>query len=107
MDATTFSSSGRPDRTFAIAVAVVALFGAAELIAIGAHYTGKARAARQASQALVITTQPAATTPVPAPGAAISPTTGTAPATTVAPIAPTSTAQASPARQRFRPPNGC
>ncbi len=96
MDATTFSSSGRPDRTFAIAVAVVALFGAVELIAIGAHYTGKARAARQASQAPVITTEPAVTTPVPAPGAAISPTTGTAPATTVAPDAPTSTAQASP-----------
>ncbi len=96
MGATIFSSSGRPDRTFAIAVAVVALFGAAELIAIGAHYAGKARAARKANQALVVTAEPAVTTPAPAAAAA---TPGSAPAASAAPTAATSTAKASPSSE--------
>ena len=67
MGATTFSPPGRPDRTFAVAVAIVALFGAAQIIAVGAHYAGKWRAARDASQALVVTAQPAVATPAAAP----------------------------------------
>lgn len=66
MGAATFSPSGRPDRTFPIAVAVVALFGAAQLIAVGAHYAGKWRAARHANQALIVTASPAVSTPAPA-----------------------------------------
>ncbi|MDQ6625365.1 MAG: hypothetical protein M3Y69_04365, partial [Verrucomicrobiota bacterium] len=65
MEATSLSSPVRPDRTFAIAAAVVALFGAAQLIAVGAYYAGKARDARQANQALVVSAQPAVATPVP------------------------------------------
>ncbi|MBA2743298.1 MAG: tetratricopeptide repeat protein [Chthoniobacterales bacterium] len=59
----TFSPSHpQPDRTFAIAIAAVALFGAAQLIAIGAHYAGKARSARAASHAPVTSAQPAVQT---------------------------------------------
>lgn len=91
MSTTTFTPDGRPDRTFAIAVAIVSLFGAAELVAVGAHYIGQARAARQANQALVVTAQPAVATP-PA-------TASTAPATegTPATTAPAASAAAQPA----------
>lgn len=89
MAVTTFSPGGRPDRTFAIAVAIVALFGAAEIIAVSAHFIGKARAARQASQALVVTAQPAVATRPPATSGA--PATEAVPPTTAA--APTAAAQ--------------
>lgn len=83
----TFSPSHpQPDRTFAIAIAAVALFGAAQLIAIGAHYAGKARAARAASHAPATAGQPAAQTqPYAATPAASAP-------------APAATAAASPAQ---------
>jgi hypothetical protein len=86
MATTTFSPPGRPDRTVAIAIAVVALFGAAQLIAIGAHYVARARAARQANQALVVTAQPAVATPAPQATAAV-------------PSATAATAQSSPSSE--------
>ncbi len=92
MPATTFTSPGRPDRTFAIAVALAALLGAAQLIAVGSYYTGRARAARQAAQPAVVAMEPAAPTATPAPAAEV-------PATVVAPIAtppPAPAAQPSP-----------
>jgi tetratricopeptide (TPR) repeat protein len=89
MAVTTFSPGGRPDRTFAIAVAIVALFGAAQIIAVGAHYIGKARAARQASQALVVSAQPAVATPPPAATAAAPVVEAAAPSATPAPTAAT------------------
>lgn len=95
MATTTLSPSGGPDRTFAIAVAVVALFGAAQVIAVGAHYVGKARAAREANQALVVTAKPA----VPTPAATAATTTAdntAAPAASAAPSASAATAQGSP-----------
>lgn len=55
MRATTFTSPGSPDKTFAIAVATAAILGAAELLAVVLHYTGRNRAAAL---------QPAAPTPV-------------------------------------------
>ena len=99
MGAATFSPSGRPDRTFPIAVAIVALFGAAQLIAVGAHYAGKMRAARQAEQALVVTAAPAVATPPaatapPAETPATTTTTEAAPPATPAPTAAATAAQA-------------
>ena len=92
MRATPFPSSTRPDHTFRIAVIAAAVLGAAELIAVGVYYTGRARAARQASEA-VVAAQPMA----PAPAATATPPTAvaqpSAPATTTAPA---STAQTTP-----------
>ncbi|MBA3882458.1 MAG: hypothetical protein H0X73_07010 [Chthoniobacterales bacterium] len=101
MVAPSFSSPEpeRPDRTFAIALVVVALLGAAELIAVGAHYAGIALARRQAAQALVVPAQPAVTTPAAAASAAAPVTSGSVPAATVAPGAATSTVQASPSAE--------
>jgi hypothetical protein len=73
MRATTFSSSTRPDKTFRIAVTAAAVIGAAEILAVALHYTGKARAARKAAEPAVAA-QPAA--PTAAPSAA--PTTAAA-----------------------------
>ena len=44
-----FTSSGRPDKTFTIAVAAAAVLGAAELLAVALHYTARNRTARQAA----------------------------------------------------------
>lgn len=94
MEATSLTPPVRPDRTFAIAAAVVALFGAAQLIAIGAYYAGKARDARQANQALVVTAQPAVATP--AATAATTTAETSAPPATAAPTAAAAVAAASP-----------
>ncbi|MFN2476058.1 MAG: tetratricopeptide repeat protein [Chthoniobacterales bacterium] len=94
MEATSLTPPVRPDRTFAIAAAVVAVVGAAQLIAVGAHYAGKARAARQANQALVVTAQPAVATP--AATAATTNAQTAAPAASVAPSVAATTAAASP-----------
>jgi tetratricopeptide (TPR) repeat protein len=102
MEATSLSSPVRPDRTFAIAAAVVALFGAAQLIAVGAYYAGKARAARQANQALVVSAQPAVATPAPT---AATVTADTLPAASIAPtvattaVTPPATGAASPSAE--------
>ena len=91
MSATTFPSPKRPDRTFAIAVALAALLGAAQLIAVGSHFAGRMRAARKAAEPAVVATQPAAPQPTAAPDTQ-------APATIVAPVAspPPAAAQPSP-----------
>jgi len=92
MPATTFTSPGRPDRTFAIAVALAALLGASQLIAVGSYYAGRARAARKAAQPAVVAMEPATPAATPAPAAEV-------PATVVAPIAtppPAPAAQPSP-----------
>ena len=93
MSATTFPSPKRPDRMFATAVALAALLGAAQLIAVGSYYAGRARAARQAeAPPVAVATPSAAVQPTPEP-------TAQAPATAVAPVAsppPTAAATASP-----------
>src|SRR6187399_232510 len=95
MPATTFPSSPRPDKTFRIAVIAAAVLGAAELIAVGAHYAGRARAERKANEpAAVVATQPVAT--MPAPAAAVAQPTATAPAAAASPAVPTSVAQTTP-----------
>jgi hypothetical protein len=88
MRATTFPPSTRPDKTFRIAVIAAAVLGAAELIAIGVYFGGRARSARQTDQP-VAAIQPAA-----APAATAAPTTQTAPPPTT--TAPTSVAQTTP-----------
>jgi len=75
MSATTFHSPGRPDKTFAIAIGIVAILGAAELAAVALHYAARARAARQAAPPAEVIEQPGA------------PTT-TAPDATSQPVAP-------------------
>jgi hypothetical protein len=86
MRATTFPPSTRPDKTFRIAVIAAAVLGAAELIAVGVYYGGRARAARQANEP-VVAAQPAA------PAATAAPTAQAAPPPTTA---PTSVAQTTP-----------
>ncbi|MEO5720748.1 MAG: hypothetical protein ABIR71_04665 [Chthoniobacterales bacterium] len=49
MRVTMFNSAGRPDKTFAIAIAAAALVGAAELLAVAFHFTARARANRPAT----------------------------------------------------------
>lgn len=90
MPATTFSSPGRPDKTFAIAVALAALLGAAQLIAVASHYAGRYRAARKAAEP-VVAVQPAVPAPTAAPAAEV-------PATAVAPVAPAATPPAAVAQ---------
>ena len=77
MRATIFTSSGRPDKTFTIAVAAAAIVGAAELLAVALHYGARHRANRQATTPPASTvTQSAlsaplaAVAPAPAPAAA-------------------------------------
>lgn len=70
MPATLFSSPGRPDKTFAIAVAAAVIVGVAELLAVAFHYGGRARAARQAAAPPPAVTQPASSTTTAAPPAA-------------------------------------
>ncbi len=53
MPSLTLSPNGRPDRTFAVALALVGLLGAAELLGIAFYYGGRARAARLAAQPTV------------------------------------------------------
>ncbi len=86
MQATSFSPPARPDKTFQIAIALVSILGAAELIAIGAHFAGRARAARRATESTAIVAQ----TPAPVAPASAGPA-GT-PAASIAPA----TAQSSP-----------
>ena len=54
-----FTSPGRPDKTFLIAVTAAAIVGVAELLAVALHYTARARTARQATAPSVATTQSA------------------------------------------------
>ena len=94
MPATTFPSSPRPDNTFRIAVIAAAVLGAAELIAVGLHYAGRARAERKANEPVAVATQPIATTP--APAAPVAQPTAPAPAAAASPAVPTSVAQTTP-----------
>ncbi|MGI9086779.1 MAG: tetratricopeptide repeat protein [Chthoniobacterales bacterium] len=84
MQATSLTSPARPDKTFAIAIALVSLLGAAELIALGAHYAARARAARAAAAPVTMTTPTAA------------PSAPAIPKATPAASAPAATAQSSP-----------
>lgn len=81
MRATLFSSPGRPDKTFTIAVAAAVILGLGELLAVALHSGAQARARRQAAAPPAAVTQPAVNTAQP-------------PATT-APAAP-ATANATP-----------
>src|SRR6188768_3898282 len=84
MRATTFSSPGNPDRTFAIAIASAAIVGVVELAAVGWHRYDRTKAARQAAQPMAATTQLAVAAPAtsqavaPAPAAAQSTTSSAA-----------------------------
>ncbi|MGZ5002148.1 MAG: tetratricopeptide repeat protein [Chthoniobacterales bacterium] len=85
MPATTFSPI-RADKTFSIAIAMVAVLGAAELLAVGWHFTAQWRATRRTTQAAVnpiFTPTPAAVAPAAsvAPGTVASPPPATAQST--------------------------
>ncbi len=69
MRATAFNSPARPDKTFSISIAVVAILGAAELLAIALHFGAQSLTARRAARAAVVATQPVAP-PITAPSAA-------------------------------------
>ncbi|MBA2241553.1 MAG: tetratricopeptide repeat protein [Chthoniobacterales bacterium] len=69
MRATIFTSG--PDKTFAIALAIVALVGALEIAAVAIHYLGQRRAVAPAAPPSAATVEPA--TPRVAPAAATSP----------------------------------
>ena len=64
MPATTLTPA-RPDRTFAIALAIVALLGVAELVAVAIHYLGQMRAGPVAQPSAPVAT-PAAPSVTPA-----------------------------------------
>jgi tetratricopeptide (TPR) repeat protein len=82
-----------PDRMFRIAVWLVAIFGAAELIGLGVFYAGKWRAEYVAAHPKVTApaVTPAPTAPAVAEKASPAPTTATTPATTT-----TATSQSTP-----------
>ncbi len=103
MRANLFSSPGRPDKTFRIAVAAAALVGAAELRAVALHYTARARTARQAAAPPAAVTQPAATpaaAPAPATAAAPAPTAAASPSNAVLSVAEDLLKEASLLRER-------
>ncbi len=54
MRAGTFSSPIGPDRTYPIAIAIVSVIGAAQLLAVAAHYAGKYRAARRTAEPTIV-----------------------------------------------------
>ena len=74
MRAGSFSSPVGPDRTFPIAIAIVSVLGALQLLAVGLHYAGKYRSARRAAEPTIVaepavasaTAPPLATPPQPA-----------------------------------------
>lgn len=74
MRAGSFSSPAGPDRTYAIAIAIVSVLGAAQLLAVALHYAGKYRSARRAAEPTIVaepaiasaTAPPLATPPEPA-----------------------------------------
>ena len=73
-----------PDKIFTIALAVVAIFGAAQIAGVAVHYVGKARAEYAAAQPKVVAppVEPAKPTAAPAP---IEETTAAAPAAVQSP----------------------
>ncbi|MEP6937028.1 MAG: hypothetical protein ABI871_03065 [Chthoniobacterales bacterium] len=66
MSTLAFSPNPRPDRTFSIALALVAFLGAAELVGVAFYYAGRARASREPARASV-TAAPAASPGVSVP----------------------------------------
>jgi tetratricopeptide (TPR) repeat protein len=74
MRAGSFSSPVGPDRTFSIAITIVSVLGALQLLAVGLHYAGKYRAARRTAEPTIVaqpevasaTAPPLATPPQPA-----------------------------------------
>ncbi len=83
MRALAIASTPRPDRTFAVALAIVAVFGAAQLVSVAYYYAERGRVMRAVSQPIV------AATPVPKPMPTAAPlkTTVTAPPVTLAKLA--------------------
>src|ERR1700719_5320202 len=73
MRALAISSAPRPDRTLAVALAIVGVFGATQLVSVGYYYAQRSRAAHVVSQPAVVAT------PVPMATAAPLKTTVTAP----------------------------
>ncbi|MEP6809963.1 MAG: tetratricopeptide repeat protein [Chthoniobacterales bacterium] len=69
MRATLFSSPGRPDKTFAIAVAAAAILGFGEFIAVALHYTARYRAEHPSVTAPATVAQTSSPAPVVAPSA--------------------------------------
>ena len=76
MRATSLVSPGRPDKTFSIALAVVALLGLAEVAAVGIHFGGRYLAARRGGQTSIVAAQPSST-PAEVASSAASPATTT------------------------------
>ena len=84
MRAGSFSSPVGPDRTYPIAIAIVSVLGAAQLLAVALHYAGKYRAARRTAEPTIVAepaiasaTAPPLATP-PQPAATMPPTTAQA-----------------------------
>ena len=106
MPVLTFSSAPRPDRSFAIGLATVAVFGLAQIVGVGVHYIGRMRPAPEApkppSVAVTQPAAPAATAPAataPAKGVPAAPST-TQPAPTTLSLAERLLAEATALRER-------
>ena len=54
MRACSFSSPVGPDRTYPIAIAIVSVLGAVQLLAVALHYSGKYRAARRTAEPTIV-----------------------------------------------------
>ncbi|MEY2479914.1 MAG: hypothetical protein QOI04_841 [Verrucomicrobiota bacterium] len=65
MRALAISSTPPPDRTFVVALAVVVIFGTAQLVSVGYYYAQRARAARMANQPAVAPAHKPLPTPAP------------------------------------------
>ncbi|MEP6822104.1 MAG: hypothetical protein ABI946_07120 [Chthoniobacterales bacterium] len=76
MPATLFSSPGRPDKTFSIAVVTAVIVGLGELLAVALHYGAQIRATRHtAAPAPATASQPATNTAQPPVAASTAPAT--------------------------------
>lgn len=91
----------RPDRTFTYALALVALFGAVQLGAVGVYYAGRAHAARAATQQPSVTAAPPSVAPSAAPMVARSAAPAASPSAAVAPAQPPPSAAALSAADRL------
>lgn len=83
-----------PDKIFTIALAVVAIFGAAQIAGVAVHYIGKARAEYAAAHPKVVA--PPAVAPAKPTAAPVEETTAAAPPAAVAPAAAAPAAVQSP-----------
>ena len=85
MRAGSFSSPVGPDRTYPIAIAIVSVLGAAQLLAVAIHYAGKYRAASRTAEPTIVAEPAVASAtapPLATPPEAAAPMPAAAPQTT-------------------------